>query len=97
MIYKLHMSHSFYKYECPDCGYTIDGLSEGGRLFLDVFCELLQCTQCRDVKSVNLAPGQEREDNFPLSECCHVKMRRWDGRCPQCGTKMDKVILYDDF
>lgn len=75
----------------------MDEMFSGGSMCSDVFCELLQCPQCRDVKYVNLASGQEREDNFPLSECCHVKMRLWDVRCPRCGTKMDKVILYDDF
>ena len=84
-------------FRCPDCGYAMDEMFSGGSICSDVHYELLQCPQCRDVKSVNLAPGQEREDNFPLSECCHVKMRLWDGRCPRCGTKMDKVILYDDF
>ena len=75
----------------------MDEMFSGGSMFSDVIYELLQCPQCRDVKSVGLAPGQDRGDDFPLSDCCHAKMRRWDVRCPRCGTMMDKVILYDDF
>lgn len=75
----------------------MDEMFSGGSICSDVHYELLQCPQCRDVKSVGLVPGQDGGDDFPLSECCHVKMRRWDVRCPRCGTMMDKVILYDDF
>ena len=84
-------------FRCPDCGYAMDEMFSGGSICSDVHYELLQCPQCRDVKSVGLDPEVSRARDFPLSECCHVKMRRWDGRCPRCGTKMDKVILYDDF
>lgn len=75
----------------------MDEMFSGGSMCSDVLYELLQCPQCRDVKSVGLAPGQDRGDDFPLSECCHVKMRLWDVRCPRCGTMMDKEFLYDDF
>lgn len=75
----------------------MDEMFSGGSMFSDVIYELLQCPQCRDVKSVGLTLEQDRAHDFPLSECCHVKMRRWDVRCPRCGTMMDKVILYDDF
>ena len=79
------MSHTFYKYECPDCGYTIDGLSEGGRLFSEDNYIQLQCPACKKV------------EKFPLSECCKVKMQKWDKGCPVCGKKMIQRVLWDDF
>ena len=96
MIYKLHMSHSFYKYECPDCGYTIDGLSEGGRLFSEDNYIQLQCPACKKVESINVPYEKEQAGEFPLSECCKAKMQKWDKGCPVCGKKMIQTVLWDD-
>ena len=54
------MSHSFYKYECPDCGYTIDGLSEDGRLFSEYNYIQLQCPACKKVESINVPYEKEQ-------------------------------------
>ena len=91
------MSHSFYKYECPDCGYTIDGLSEGGRLFLEYNYIQLQCPACKKVESINVPYEKEKAGDFPLSECCHVKMQKWDESCLLCGKKMNEIFLHDNF
>ena len=78
------MSHFFYKFECPDCGYVIDELSEGGRLFSDDYYVMLQCPVCRNVESINLSPEKDKTKGFPPSKCCHSKMMEWDRTCPQC-------------
>ena len=75
----------------------MDEMFSGGSICSDVIYELLQCSQCRDVKSVGLTFELYKAHDFPLSECCHAKMRLWDVRCPRCGTMMDKEFLYDDF
>ena len=91
------MSHSFYKYECPDCGYIIDELSEGGSFFTDDNYLQLQCPACKKVESINVPHEKERTGDFPLSECCHVKIQKWDKSCPLCGKKMIQTFLWDDF
>ena len=91
------MSHFYYKYECPDCGYIIDELSEGGSFFTDDNYLQLQCPACKKVESINVPHEKERTGDFPLSECCHVKMQKWDKSCPLCGNKMNEKILYDEF
>lgn len=90
------MAHHFYKYKCLDCGYTIEGLSEGGRLFSEENYLQLQCPICRKVESINIPHEKELIEDFPLSECCHTKMQKWDKCCPACGKKMDETILWDD-
>ena len=90
------MSHTFYKYECPDCGYTIDRLSEGGRLFSEYNYIQLQCPACKKVESINVPYEKEQTGEFPLSKCCTAKMQKWDKGCPSCGKKMIQTILWDD-
>ena len=90
------MSHFFYKFECPDCGYVIDELSEGGRLFTGDNYIMLQCPVCRTVESVNVPYEKEKAKDFPPSECCHAKMLKWDKTCPMCGKKMVQTVLRDD-
>lgn len=70
------MSHSFYKYEYPDCGHTIDGLSEGGRLFSEDYYIQLQYPMCKKVESINVPYEKEQTGDFPLSEYSKVKMQR---------------------
>ena len=90
------MSHSFYKYECPGCGYSKDELSEGGRLFSENNYIQLQCPACKKVESINVPYEKEQTGDFPLSECCKVKMQKWDKGCPMCGKKMIQTVLWDD-
>ena len=53
------MSHFYYKYECPDCGYTIDELSEGGSFFSEYNYIQLQCPACKKVESINVPYEKE--------------------------------------
>lgn len=90
------MSHYFCKYECTNCGYTIENLSYGGRLFSNDNYILLQCPTCKKVESINVPYEREKAKDFPLSDCCHAKMQLWDKTCPVCNKKMDEKILWDD-
>lgn len=91
------MSIFYYKYECPECGITIDELAEGVSPFQDANYIPLQCPACKKVESINIPHEKERTGDFPLSECCHVKMQEWDKSCPLCGKKMIQTFLWDDF
>lgn len=91
------MSHFYYKYNCPNCGYTIDELSEGGSFFSDNNYLPLQCPECKKVESINVPHEKEKTGDFPMSECCHAKMQKWDKSCPLCGKEMIETVLWDDF
>ena len=90
------MSIFYYKYECPECRYTIDELAEGISHFSDTNYIPLQCPACKKVESINVPYEKELTGEFPLSECCKVKMQKWDKGCPVCGKKMIQTILWDD-
>ena len=87
------MSHHFCKYECPDCGYTIDELSWGGRLWSEdeEWYVQFQCPKCKKVESINVPIGKDNADDFPLCNCCNVKMQEWKRTCPMCGNKMKET------
>ena len=91
------MSHIDYTLECPYSGYTIDELSEGGSFFSEYNYIQLQCPACKKVESINVPYEKEKSGDFPLSECCHVKMQEWDKSCPLCGKTMIETVLWDDF
>lgn len=90
------MSIFYYKYECPECGNTIDELPEGVSCFTDSNYIPLQCPACKKVDSINLSPEKEKTKGFPPSKCCHSKMMEWDRTCPQCGKLMVQTVLRDD-
>ena len=46
--------------------------------------------------SINVPYEKEHAGDFPLSECCKVKMQKWDKGCPMCGKKMIQTILWND-
>ena len=87
------MSVDYYKYTCRECGNEFEN-GEGMLMFSDKCNFLFQCRKCRKVKSVGLTREEYDAHNFP--ECCGAPMILWTGCCPQCGTYMDKELLYSD-
>ena len=80
------MSIDNYKFKCPKCGREEDQC-EGSLLFNDTCYVMLQCPECKNIKSVPLNEKQERNKIYP--ECCGVKMVDWERTCPSCNEKME--------
>lgn len=89
------MSVNNYIFNCPLCGHT-EQQSEGLYLFSDDCYTMLQCPQCKAVRSFKLTETAFNETDYPLCQDCNTRMIEWNKSCPECGSKMEISSWYSD-
>ena len=91
-------------FSCPNCGREDKGLEEGSLMWSNDETYIYKCTKCGHLFShlIKFTPiGDERcykhaPSHDSLCPKCGGEVKKWDFKCPDCGTNMLYKCNYID-